>query len=66
MKNRKLSRREKHVRDVYENEINPEAYLRMERALKWQPVKTVLEVAGFVLCMSVFAAAGWAFLAITH
>ena len=62
-KNRKITRREAHVRDVYATEINPEAYLRMERALKWRPVKTALEAVGVVLCVGMFALAGWALMA---
>lgn len=65
-KNRKLSRREAHLRDVYENQIDPEAYLRMERALKWQPVKAALEVAGLTITAVLMGIAGWAYLAVTH
>ena len=66
LKYRKPNRREAHLRDVYATEINPEAHLRMERALKWRPFKTAIEAAGIVLCVAMFAVAGWAFLAMTH
>ena len=65
-KNRKLSRRERHIADVYATEINPVEYLRRERAIKWQPVKAVFEAAGLVLCAAMFGIAAWAFLAMTH
>lgn len=65
-KNRKLSRRERHIADVYATEINPVEYLRRERAIKWQPVKDALEAAGIVLCAAMVGVAAWAFLAMTH
>ena len=58
-------RKARHIADVYQNQIHPELYLKMERELKWQPVKTVLETIGAILAFAVFAATVYVFLAVT-
>lgn len=63
-KNRKLTRREAHVAYVYATEINPEEFLRRERAIKWQPVKDALEAIGLIAVAGVVAVAAYCFLAI--
>ena len=63
-KNRKLTRREAHVAHVYATEINPEEYLRRERAIKWQPVKDMLEAVGIFAVAGIVAVAAYCFLAI--
>ena len=64
-KNRKLTRRESHVAYVYATEINPEEYLRRERAIKWQPVKDALEVIALTAVTAIVAVTAYCFLAIS-
>lgn len=63
-KNRNLTRREAHVAHVYATEINPEEFLRRERAIKWQPVKDALEAIGLFAVVGIVAVAAYCFLAI--
>ena len=61
-RNHKLTSREKHVFEVYDTQIDPEGYLRMERALRWQPLKTALEIVANIVSAAVLAVAVWVFL----
>lgn len=63
LKSRK-ERKARHVADVYQNQLHPELYLKMERELKLQPFKTVLEILGLLAATAMFAFAGYALLAI--
>ena len=64
IKNRKRTRREAHVAYVYATEINPEEFLRRERAIKWQPVKDALEAIGLFAVVGIVAVAAYCFLAV--
>lgn len=55
----------RHIADVYQNQMHPELYLKMERDLKWQPVKTALATIGAAFAVAVFAATAYVFLAVT-
>ncbi len=63
-KNRKAARN-RHIADVYQNQLHPELYLKMEHDLKWQPVKTALATIGAIFAVAVFAATAYVFLAVT-
>ena len=63
-KSRKAAK-ERHIADVYQNQLHPELYLKMEHDLKWQPVKTALATIGAIFAVAVFAATAYVFLAVT-
>lgn len=58
-------RKARHIADVYQNQMHPELYLKMERDLKWQPVKTALATIGAIFAVAVFAVTAYVFLAVT-
>lgn len=47
-------RRNRHIADVYQNQKNPEFYLKMERDLRWQPVKDILGCFALIALLLVF------------
>lgn len=63
-KNRKAEKA-RHIADVYQNQRDPAAYLRMEKALKWQPLFDILECLGFIVTAIILGIAAYVFLAVT-
>lgn len=63
-KNRKAAKA-RHIADVYQNQKNPEEYLRIEKALKMQPVYDILECLGFMATAIILGIAAYVFLAVT-
>ena len=63
-KNRKAAKA-RHIAAVYQTQLHPELYLKMEHDLKWQPVRTALETIGAAIAVALFAVSAYIFLAVT-
>lgn len=56
--------RARHIAHVRATQLHPDLYLKMERDLKWQPVKTALETLGLFAVIAFYAIMAYLFLAI--